>query len=157
MCLTDTWTVERTNISTATVPVGAKRIFKDFTFLFYLFKDWRTPMNLAMIGSYHGTKPEINVRVEKEGEVIFLEYPYVFVNVSFSIRNSSIYSEMKTDNVYGLFMDCDFSSFSPTKTTDGQKETYTKEYESKVKEMWEKRHENEPQEIEERKKLRFDE
>ena len=114
-------------------------------------------MNLAMIGSYHGTKPEINVRVEKEREVIGLEYPYVFVNVSFSIRNSSIYSEMKTDNVYGLFMDCDFSSFSPTRTTESQKDTYKKEYESyesKVKEKLKNR--NDPEEIEEQKKLRFD-
>ena len=111
-------------------------------------------MNLAMIGSYHGTKPEINVRVEKEREVIGLEYPYVFVNVSFSIRNSSIYSEMKTDNVYGLFMDCDFSSFSPTRTTESQKDSYKKEYESKVKEKL--RNRNDPEEIEEQKKLRFD-
>ena len=113
-------------------------------------------MSFAMIGSYHGEKPEINVRVEKEGEVICLKYPYVFVNVSFSIRNTSIYSQMKTDNVYGLFIDCDFSSFSPTKSTEKEKDTYNKEYESMLKERWEKRNENVPEE-QEQKKLRFNE
>ena len=114
-------------------------------------------MNLAMVGSYHATKPEINVRGEKEYEAIGLKFPYVFVNVSFSIQNSSIISEMKTDNLYGLFMDCDFSSFSPTKTTESQKDTYREyeyEYESKLKEKLKNR--NDPQEIEEQKKLRFD-
>ena len=116
------------------------------------FEDWSL-MNLAMVGSFHGTKPEIHVRVEKEGEVIFLQYPYVFINVSFCIKNSSIYSAMKTDNVCGLFMDCDFSSFSPTKTTDSQKEAHKKEYESMVKERLEKH--DASLEIEEGKKLRL--
>ena len=39
------------------------------------FKDWSV-MNLTMVGSYYGTKPEINVRVEKEGHVVFLTFPY---------------------------------------------------------------------------------
>ena len=51
-------------------------------------------------------------------------------------------------------MDCDFSSFSPTKTTESQKDSYKKEYESKVKEKLKNR--NDPEEIEEQKKLRFD-
>ena len=107
-----------------------------------------------MIGSCIGIKPEINVKVEKEGEVIFLRYPYVFVNVSFCIRNSSIYSAMIPDNVYGLFMDCEFSSFSPTETTESQKAAYEKEFESKLKESWEK-HKKSQAEVEEQRKIRF--
>ena len=87
-----------------------------------------------MIGSFHGKKTEINVMVENEGEVIHLDYPYVFINIYFCTRKSSIYSSMKTDNVYGLYMDCDFSSISPKKPTDVEQETYKRDVESVRKE-----------------------
>ena len=87
-----------------------------------------------MIGSFHGKKTEINVIVENEGEVIYLDYPYVFINIYFCTRKSSIYSSMKTDNVYGLYMDCDFSSISPKKPTDVEQETYKRDEESFIKE-----------------------
>ena len=87
-----------------------------------------------MIGSFHGKKTEINVIVENEDEVINLDYPYVFINIYFCTRKSSIYSSMKTDNVYGLYMDCDFSSISPKKTTDVEQETYKRDVESVRKE-----------------------
>ena len=87
-----------------------------------------------MIGSFHGKKTEINVIVENEDEVIYLDYPYVFINIYFCTRKSSIYSSMKTDNVYGLYMDCDFSSISPKKLTDAEQETYKRDVESVRKE-----------------------
>ena len=44
-------------------------------------------MNIAMIGSFHGKKTEINVIVENEDEVIYLDYPYVFINIYFAHEN----------------------------------------------------------------------
>ena len=60
---------------------------------------------------------------------------------------------MKTDNVYGLYIDCDFSSISPTKTTDDEKETYNREMESFIKEQLRKKTDVKP-EVSERNILR---
>ena len=72
-------------------------------------------MDIFFVGAFKEKRCTFNVHAHssKDGSVLLLPFSYAFVNISFSIRNSTIQHIQRSRDLFGIFMDCDFSSESP--------------------------------------------
>ena len=82
-------------------------------------------MDIFFVGAFNERRCSFNVHAhEKHGYELLLPFSYAFVNISFSIRNSTIKHVQMSRDLFGIFMDCDFSSESPVRES---RETASKE------------------------------
>ena len=83
-------------------------------------------MDIFFVGAFNERRCTFNVHDhEKHGYELLLPCSYAFVNISFSIRNSTIKHAQMSRDLFGIFMDCDFSSESPVRES---RETASKEH-----------------------------
>ena len=77
-------------------------------------------MNIVFVGSFNERRCIFNIHeTEYSGSELVLRFPYSFVNISFSIKNSTIrHQQILSHEKFGLFMECDFSSMSPSPCKD---------------------------------------
>ena len=77
-------------------------------------------MNILFVGSFNESRCIFNIYdTENIGMELVLKFPYAFVNISFSIKNSTIrHEQILSNDKFGLFMDCDFSSKAPSPCKD---------------------------------------
>ena len=77
-------------------------------------------MNLFFVGAFNEKRCTFNIQAqETKGINLILPFSYAFINISFSIRNSTIWHAQGPKDFFGIFIDCDFSSKSPLNSSGG--------------------------------------
>lgn len=77
-------------------------------------------MNLFFVGAFNEKRCTFNIHTqETKGITLILPFSYAFMNISFSIRNSTIWHAQVPKDFFGIFIDCDFSSKSPLCSSKG--------------------------------------
>ena len=91
-------------------------------------------MNFLFVGAFNEKRCTFNIQgQEGKGINLLLPASYAFVNLYFSIRNSTIMHAQRTKDLFGIFMDCDFSSKSPIRASTEDASKLKEQHEDMVR------------------------
>ena len=93
-------------------------------------------MNFLFVGAFNEKRCTFNIQGHQhlgKGVSLLLPASYAFVNIYFSIRNSTINHAQVTKDLFGIFMDCDFSSKSPIRASTEDASKLKEQYEERLR------------------------
>ena len=88
------------------------------------------------VGAFNEKRCTFNIQGHQhqgKGVNLLLPASYAFVNICFSLRNSTITHAQMPKDSFGFFMDCDFSSKSPIRASTEDASKLKEKYEEMVR------------------------